>query len=366
MKKLMGLLLLSLSVFGASAQNHAKADYEDHNRVVNVNAEVRVDFQQDYLGEEMNKANSGFKGKYLTIALDGHINKHFYYAFRQRLNRMHKDESFFDATDWVYISYRPDEHWDISAGKQVVGIGGYEYDRSPIDLYFNSEYWNNINCYQLGVSVAYAIGEGNDRLMAQVCESPFTNHRDYMFAYNLMWYGKHDWFNTIYSLNATEFKPGEYIYYVVLGNEFKFGDFKLQLDYMNRAVDGHAFFFQDFSIMGEASYMIKDKVNVFAKATYDVNKTDVEGDYCVMPGTELTRVGAGVEYYPLSKGRKDLRLFAHYSYSWGVNGNLNGTVKDNQHFWGVGVKWDIDIISLTNKIFKKDGKSDNSEQQAEI
>ena len=365
MKRLIGILLLPLCALGASAQCKDKADHEDHNRVVNVNAEVRIDFQQEYLDNELYKPNSGFKGKYLTIALDGHINKHFYYAYRQRLNRAHKDESFFDATDWVYISYRPNEHWDISAGKQVVGIGGYEYDRSPIDLYFNSEYWNNIACYQLGVSVTYAMGNGNDRLMAQVCESPYSTHQDFMFAYNLMWYGKHDWFNTIYSLNMTEFKPGEYIYYVVLGNEFKFDNFKFQIDYMNRATNGHAFFFKDFSIMGELSYMIKDKVNVFGKATYDVNKSGVEGDYSVMPGTELTRVGAGVEYYPLSKGRKDLRLFAHYSYSWGVNGNINGTIKDKQHFWGVGVKWNIDIISLTQKIFKKDGKSGNPEE-AEI
>ena len=82
----------------------------------------------------------------------------------------------------------------------------------------------------------------------------------------------------------------------------------------------------------------------------------------VKPGTELTRVGAGIEYYPLSKGRKDLRLFAHYSYSWGVNGNPSGAIKDNQHFWGVGLKWNMDIISLTKKIFKKDGKPNKTEQ----
>lgn len=35
--------------------------------------------------------------------------------------------------------------------------------------------------------------------------------------------------------------------------------------------------------MGEVSYMIKDKVNVFGKATYDVNKSGVEGDYSVLP-----------------------------------------------------------------------------------
>ncbi len=361
MKKIASLFLMTAVAFTSWSQSKNRADYEEHNQVVNINAEVRVDFQQDFRDTELFKPASGFKGKYLTIALDGHINKHFYYAYRQRLNRAHKTESFFDATDWVYLSYRPDEHWDISMGKQVVAIGGYEYDRSPIDLYFCSEYWNNIACYQLGASVAYSMGEGNhtDRLMAQVCESPYTTHEDFMFAYNLIWYGKHDWFNSIYSLNMTEFQPGKYIYYVVLGNEFKFDNFKLQLDYMNRATEEHTFFFKNFSVMGELSYMIKDKVNVFGKMVYDVNKSGVEGDNSVMPGTELTRAGAGVEYYPLSKGRKDLRLFAHYSYTWGVNGNPAGALQDKQHFWGVGIKWDIDIMSLTHKIFKKDENTEN-------
>lgn len=357
MKKNLCLLLFSLMTLGAIAQPQCEDNCEDVNSVVNLHVQVRADFQQEFRDTELYKPTSGFKGKYLKIFLDGYINKHFYYSYRQRLNRAHKDENFFDATDWVYLSYRPTEHWDISAGKQVVGIGGFEYDRAPIDLYFCSEYWNNIACYQFGASVAYNIGDGSDRLMAQVCESPYSTHKDFLFAYNLMWYGKHDWFNSIYSLNMIEYATGKHIYYVVLGNQFKFDNFTICLDYMNRATNGHAFFFKDFTIAGEVAYDIKNKLNVFAKVNYDVNKSGVEGDYSVLPGTELTRVGGGIEYYPLSRGRKDLRLFAHYSYTWGVNGNINGALQDKQHYWGVGVKWDIDVISLTRKIFKKDGNS---------
>lgn len=355
MKKCICALLLLVGVLSVKAQPQSADNCDDVNRVVNVHAQVRVDFQQDFREGDLFKPASGFKGKYLTIFLDGYINKHFYYSYRQRLNRAHKDENFFDATDWIYLSYRPNSHWDISMGKQVVGIGGFEYDRTPIDHYFCSEYWNNIACYQLGASVAYNIGDGSDRIMAQVCESPYTNHHDYLFAYNLMWFGKHDWFSSIYSLNMVEYAANKYIYYVVLGNQFTFDRFTLQLDFMNRATDQHAFFFKDFTVAGELAYNIQDKVNVFAKINYDVNNSGVEGDYSVFTGTELTRVGGGVEYYPLSHGRKDLRLFAHYSYSWGVNGNPNGAIQNQQNYWGVGVKWDIDIVSLTKKLIVKDG-----------
>ena len=118
---------------------------------------------------------------------------------------------------------------------------------------------------------------------------------------------------------------------------------------MNRATDGHAFFFKDFSVMGELSYMINNKVNIAARATYDVNNSGVGDDFYVMDGTELARVGGTVEYYPLPKNNKDLRLFGYYSYAWGVNGNPNGVIQNNEHQWGVGVRWDINIFSLKNK-----------------
>ena len=221
MKRVFLMLVVAMCAVCAIAQTRGNDEYADENVVVNVHAQVRADFMQDYWDGNLNKPTSGFKGKYLNLILDGHINKHFYYSYRQRLNRAPKTESFFDATDWVYLSYRPNKHWDISAGKQVVGIGGFEYDRAPIDLYFCSEYWNNIACYQFGASVAYIVGDGSDRIMAQVCESPFNRgHQDYLFAYNVMWHGNHDWFKSIYSFNASEYVAGKYIYYLVLGNEF--------------------------------------------------------------------------------------------------------------------------------------------------
>jgi hypothetical protein len=86
------------------------------------------------------KSNSGFRGKYLNVLLSGDIGKHWSYSYRQRLNKAHANQSFFDATDWIHLTYTLNKHWSFNAGKQVVGIGGYEYDRAPIDLYFCSEY----------------------------------------------------------------------------------------------------------------------------------------------------------------------------------------------------------------------------------
>ena len=298
MKKIICTLWMAIFTLCAFAQGE---------KTVNLQLETRIDYQREYLDGDAVKPNSGFKGKYLNVILNGTINEHWSYSYRQRLNKAHADQSFFDATDWIHLTYKVNDNWSFNGGKQVVGIGGYEYDRAPIDLYFCSEYWNNIPCYQLGVSTTYTTNKGNDSFLLQFCESPFNFNNEDLYAYNLMWYGSHGWYNSIWSVNAQEFAPGKFIYYLALGNEFRFGNAKLQLDFMNRATDDHAFFFKDFSVMSELIYAPSEKWSMFAKATYDVNKSGKEGDYCVLPGTEVTRVGAGIEYFPMGGG-----LFRRY------------------------------------------------------
>ena len=165
--------------------------------------EARVDYQRETIDGKQNLDNSGFKGRYINLLLSGDIGHGFSYAYRQRLN---KDQSFFAATDWLYLTYTtPNNRWALSAGKQVVGVGGYEYDIAPIDCYFYSEYCSNIGCYQFGASVTHTLKSGRDSFMAQVTESPFRGEDSKeMYAYNLMWMGRHEWFQTLYSLNAME------------------------------------------------------------------------------------------------------------------------------------------------------------------
>jgi hypothetical protein len=110
--------------------------------------------------------------------------------------------------------------------------------------------------------------------------------------------------------------------------------------------------FKDYSIMGEASYTIADKLNIYGRVTYDVNNsTGAVNDFCVMPDTELTRLGAGVEFYPLPKKNRSIRLHAFYHYTMGHNGNPNGVLMDGQSVFSIGLKWKIDVISIAKKIF---------------
>lgn len=335
--RLFAAIALCLCPLASSAQEQ---------QLLKLQADARVDYQREYVDGNAATADCGFKGRYVNLMADGVIGEAFSYSYRQRLIKANNDQSFFESIDWITLSWRASEHWELSAGKQIVGIGGYEYDRAPIDLYFCSEFWNFISCYQLGVSAAYTLGNsGKDKILAQVCQSPFRAYGDDMYAYNLVWYGSHGWLNTIYSVNMMEYQPDRYISYIALGHKLNFGRLGFELDLMNRAANHQTYFFKNCSFMGEVSYSPIDRLKLFGKLTYDVNRTNTSADYTVLPGTEITRAGGGLEFYPL-KNSRNVRIHASYARSFGTNGNAEGAVKPEQDYLSIGLKWKVDLLSL--------------------
>lgn len=307
---------------------------------VSLRFDARADF--NYVTNDNNA--SGFNGKNLNLMLDGQINSKLEYHLRQRLNRaIGGEEGLLNATDWAYLKYHINDNFSIAAGKQVVAIGTFEYDYAPIDCYFLSDFCNNIPCYELGVTFGYTDNSGNHSLQFQVTNSPFvTGTWDNMYAYNLMWSGNMDWFKTLYSINMVEYRKGEFINYIALGNQFTFDNLVLELDYVNRYHANQDGFFDDFSLIGNLKYGISDKWNVFVKGGYDQNNAQpaytpapLRWDVCVVPGTEYAFYGAGFEFFPL-KERKDVRLHGYF---------YSSNNEPTQVFFNAGLTWRINAFS---------------------
>lgn len=340
-------IIYALTLVAMASPVYAE-DVETDEKILNLRVEARVDWRGDWLDGSTVKDDTGFSGRYLNLRLDGNITHNLSYSWRQRFNKPHKDSSFFDATDWIYLNYNLDR-WSFAGGKQVVAIGGWEYDRAPIDLYGCSVFWNNIPCYELGASVALSVSK-DDRLSFQFCQSPFylsTNRN--MYAYNLMWNGSHGCFTPIYSANLIEYAPGHYINYLALGNKFSFNKVNVELDVMNRAASHQTFLFKDMSVMAELQYHLTDKWNVYGKFTYDVNKSGTDADLTVLNGTELKMLGAGVEFMPFVNARHVLRFHASGFYSWGNNANSADLMQNKTFTCNVGVTWYMNILSLNRK-----------------
>ena len=347
--------LVAVAVFSVSALS-AQSGYEKNNEIFRIGVEGRLDYLNQAVAGNHDVAGSGFKVRYFNFRMDGQISPKFSYSWRQRFNRANSISEFAQNTDWFTLTYKPTSNWAISAGKQVLMIGGWEYDRAPIELYFCSEFWNNVNCYQLGASVAYTTNKGNDTILFQASQSPYdttSSSVDY-YAYNLYWSGSHGCYTALYSLNFMQYAPGKYDKYIALGNQFKFGDATIQLDLMNRGTSLHDLCFDNFSVMGEFAYLIADRVNVFAKATYDKIGSSAVAASGLIPGTEITRVGGGVEYYPMGhKGNRDVRVHAAYAYNFGQNTNIAGTALPKGSFLTVGLTWKIDVMEGIKNILKK-------------
>ena len=340
MKRLFILTIITLASLNLRAQD----------AVLRADLEARVDYMQEFRNSENYGPGTGFKGRYILLGADGQISENFSYSLRQRINKPTTNLSLFDATDWMQVIYTKGP-WEFAAGKQVVAIGGYEYDTSPINLFMCSEYWHNIACFQFGISGAYSFASGNDKLTFQISESPFRreslNTADKgLLAYNLMWNGSYDWFSSICSVNMMEYMPGKFINYIALGGEFRFGDFAVQLDYTNRATSLQTLALTDYTAMGDISWSPTDALKVFVRAIVERNRS-VTADLCVAPGTDLVRAGAGIEYFPL-KENKNLRLHLNCCYTDGDSPATNA-LQPAQTIIDGGITWKMNLLNIKRK-----------------
>lgn len=324
------------------------ADGFKNEELLNLQVMARFDYQRYFLDGSSDRANCGFRGKNLSVYLHGNLNSHLSYACRQRLNRAHKDETFFDATDFLYLAYKTDSDWKFSAGKQTILLGGYEYDLAPIDSYFVSEYSNNMNCYQLGASVEKTLGEEkNDLLQFQFCMSPYVGAVDNkdIYSYNFMWTAEHGVFQSMWSLNFVEYQSGKFMNYISLGNNFSFRRVSFFVDVMHRSLLHNYTFFKDFTVVGKVTFDLCDRARLFVKAGHDYNNLKKAGDWSVLPGTSIARFGCGFEFFPL-KDNKDLRLHAVGSHNTGKNTNPAGTLLDKQSYLSVGLTWRMNLLKF--------------------
>ncbi len=306
-------------------------------QITRLDVEVRGDWQKEILDGVNLPANSGFSGKFLNLRLDGSLSENLTYSIRYRANKV--QGSPFAATDWATLNYNTD-NWEFSAGKQVVAIGGYEYDRAPIDIYFASEYWHQIACYQFGVSAAYKYG--NSKLLGQVCRSPYDFAGEDLYAYNLMVINSST-LSSLSSINLLEYAPGKFAGYIAIGMREVFGDVAVEWDVMYRNDLENLKDSSSFSTMFDANWAVDEKLNIFAHASYDTNNSMLMYDPTVFYGTNICRVGGGVEYFPT--GKKNVRIHAATSYTFGEQGNLlGGGLMDKHLMFQAGLTWKVNLL----------------------
>lgn len=330
--------------------------------------EISLDARFGYEYRSSGKA-AGFGGDGLLLNIDGKISKNFSYSFNHYLSGTNgEDSSVFDATNWLTLTYELG-NFAITAGKDALAIGSFEYDAYDLDCYFdmNSMFYNSISCWQWGASASWTNNAETSTFAFQVANSPFSYapKEDNLYAYNLAWYGAWDWYESIWSVNLMEYAPGEFVKMVALGNMFYAGNFSMMVDLMARGDDWSDSLDQDYTLAFQPAYNFGESVRLFGKLGVEHLSDDVEYDFWgeypaledkiaaneentyVMPaylvgGKEYVYYGAGVEYFPL-KENKNIRLHA----VWASNNYTN------RHVFNVGLTWKFDVVNTIRNIARK-------------
>lgn len=361
-KKLTTLLLLCCALFSFNnlqAQN--ERDSVGH-RFTHLKIEMRADFdlQHEFATNDhpatWDTTDYGFNGKYFNLILGGEFGKGFSYYFRQRVIANKGAVSFFDNTDFLYLQYKINKNWAIRAGKEALACGGFEYDAAPIDVYYYTQYWGSVYCFQLGTSVIFTDNSENHKLTFQVATSPYVHFagagnewKQGLFAYSLLWSGNFPHFKTLYSVNMYERQRGKFVNHINLGNRLEFGFWSWYIDYQNRATNFKNFF-QSFSVCTRMDFAIKC-TNIFMKAGYEQNLADQPNvfpikDIMMTPGQRYLFYGAGVEYRPHGSQAVRLHALLYQSHYFPYYQGLKESSKLNAE---IGLTWNVDFLRYFQK-----------------
>lgn len=277
--------------------------------------DMRTSFHQQF---EEDIYSNQFKGEFMNLHARGHVSDNIEYCIRQRFSKKLFDENnMFNATDKMYLNWHVNDKWSLLAGKNSMLFGGYEYEDTPIDLYYVCLFCQNLpQSYGFGVSATYSFNS-TQSLTFQICNSPLSLGRSSLYAYNLMWNGAiASWWNTIWSLNLVEDYRNREIAYLCLGNQYIFGPVIWELDVMSRSGIGQDdCLLTDMSLISKLEWKVGNW-NIFTKTGYEWNNSGnttwdkIPYDIVITPGTTYFYTGFGAEWFP--RGSDRLRLHAVY------------------------------------------------------
>ena len=363
-KRLSSILLLGAMLF---LNGQAKSQVVFAPVFTQTRLEARADFdyfhinQDDVLDDPL-----GFHGKYFNFVVGGDLNDKFSYFFRQRIIAHPGSVSFFDNTDFLYLTYHPNKNWMFRLGKDALAVGGFEYDAAPIDVLFSTNYWNNFYCFQLGAAAAYKSDDGNHMLLAQVANSPYVYYgagADYMngidpgkewrmglMAYSLYWSGKFGHFSTLYSVNMFERPDHGYMNYIALGNKLTYNRWDLYIDLIHHALASDDWG-KNFAAVGCLNFHLTDDFNLYAKGAYEQNLSEADFasvlpydlDILIGQGNKFLFYGVGFEYNP--SFCKDVRLHGVLSYCDHTLEDAAGNTTSFTHTLtaNIGITWHMNI-----------------------
>lgn len=356
MKKLYIAICMLFAGITVSAQHRESQNILDKllwdDKMLNIMLDTRVDLQSTIQNGDVDELS--FKGQTVKIWLAGEIIPGIRYRVRHRLNKPQTPlrEGYSAATDQAWLAFDIGKDWTLTAGKQSVQFGTFEYDYNPADIYQPTMAFDDLDAYKTGVNAAYRFAGQTLNLQVVNSDAPQFARDDYKnkaLAVNVLWEGNlfDGALKTRWGYGAFQHSKSKFYNWLTAGTQVNAGKFTTELDYYlgSRNMDyGYMVddtdlgnrYVRDQSLALNLKYDF-GKWRPFIKGTWN-QRHDKDFD---SNAYETKGIQAVVEFYPFTKDLvKDLRFHAAYAYqNTDFKGQFSGLSNKDTHTILVGTRW---------------------------
>lgn len=292
-----------------------------------------------------------FKLNRVRLEIEGRLNDHLSYHFRQSFNKYsnpHSVDNLSSSIEYANITWHASDRFNLVAGKQFVALGGYEAYVNALRVREFCEFNNNVAVYQAGIMGVVQFNPAQ-QLILQVVNNRSGSDSD-LYIYGrpdgieaakipllatVNWNGffLDDALHFRYSASMGQLAKGKNIYYLTCGNIYEKYPFVAYLDvmYSREGIDSQqrittlqgqgrgmlpvtAQNTQYLSFIANLDYQFHPKWNAYIKGAYETASI-YEANGIFAKGRYMTswNAQACLEWFPFTED-KGFKVFAHYLY----------------------------------------------------
>ena len=326
-----------------------EGDYKIRKIRSNINLEFYTSANAYFT--ENNFDDLSFKINRVRLEIQGRLNEHISYHFRQSFNKYsnpHSVDNLSSSIEYANITWHASDRFNLVAGKQFVALGGYEAYVNALRVREFCEFNNNVAVYQAGVMGVVQFNP-SQQLILQVVNNRSGSDSDlYIFGRpdgieaakfpllaTINWNGLFldDALHFRYAASMGQLAKGKNIYYLTCGNIYEKYPFVAYLDvmYSREGIDSQqrittlqgqgrgmlpvtAQNTQYLSFIANLDYQFHPKWNAYIKGAYETAGI-YEDNGIFAKGRYLTswNAQACIEWFPFTED-KGFKVFAHYLY----------------------------------------------------
>ncbi len=329
------------------------AEREDGYKIRKIKSNINLEFytSANAYFTENEFDDLSFKLNRVRLEIEGRLNDHLSYHFRQSFNKYsnpHSVDNLSSSIEYANITWHASDRFNLVAGKQFVSLGGYEAYVNALRVREFCEFNNNVAVYQAGIMGVVQFNP-SQQLILQVVNNRSGSDSD-LYIYGrpdgieaakfpllatVNWNGLFldDALHFRYAASMGQLAKGKNIYYLTCGNIYEKYPFVAYLDvmYSREGIDSQqrittlqgqgrgmlpvtAQNTQYLSFIANLDYQFHPKWNAYIKGAYETAGI-YEANSIFAKGRYLTswNAQACLEWFPFTED-KGFKVFAHYLY----------------------------------------------------